>query len=195
MRPIDIRAYKGEIREQGRLLRNSLSPEKRLELDGKIAKNVFRLYQYKPCTTLMIYVSTPIEVNTREIINTALAEGKRVAVPKCTDGTRDMEFYYINSLDELKAGTFGVAEPDETAERLTDFAGCLMILPGIQFDYNGYRIGYGKGYYDRYMSRYTGYSVGLCYDWELRRHLSHGRFDRAVNTVVTDSRIRSCKKV
>lgn len=195
MRSLDIREYKRDIREQGRLLRERLAPDDRRKMDEKIAKNVRRLYQYGPCKTLMIYVSTPIEVSTREIITAALAEGKRVAVPRCRDGTRDMDFYYINSLSELKAGTFGVLEPQSDAEPLLDFTGCLMIVPGIQFDNNGYRIGYGKGYYDRYMSRYTGYSAGLCYDWELRRHLAHGRFDRAVNAVVTDSRIRSCKKV
>ena len=189
----DIREYKKEIRTNARQQREQLDQKVRCELDQKIANNVRRLYQYGPCNTLMIYVSTPIEVNTIPIIEAAFADKKRVAVPKCIPNTRDMEFYYINSLDDLEPGSFSVLEPKENMQMLTDFDKCLMVMPGIQFDANGYRIGYGKGYYDRYMARYTGFSVGLCYDWELRRHLCHGRFDRPVNAIVTDSHIRTCK--
>jgi 5-formyltetrahydrofolate cyclo-ligase len=75
-----------------------------------------------------------------------------------------------------------------------NFDGCLMIVPAIQFDLQGYRLGYGKGYYDRYMSRFTGVSAGLCYIEELRRHMYHGRFDKPVDIIVTDKCIRTCKK-
>lgn len=194
MRNIDIREYKQEIRTKGRVLRAELDREQRAVLDAKIAANVRRLYQYGPCKTVMIYVSTPIEVNTIPIIETAFADGKSVAVPKCIPGTRKMEFYYINSLEDLEPGTFSVLEPKEGLQMVTDFDKCLMIMPGIQFDANGYRIGYGKGYYDRYMAKYPGFSAGLCYDWELRRHLCHGRFDRPVSAIVTDSHIRTCKQ-
>lgn len=193
MRSIDIREYKQEIRNRGRALRAELDSQQRAALDAKIAQNVRRLYQYGPCQTIMIYVSTPIEINTIPIIENALAEGKRVAVPRCIPGTRKMEFYYISSLDDLEPGSFSVMEPKEGLEMLTSFDKCLMIMPGIQFDVNGYRIGYGKGYYDRYMAKFTGFSAGLCYDWELRRHLCHGRFDRPVNAIVTDGHIRTCK--
>lgn len=193
MYPVDIREYKKEIRTKARAIRADLDKEKRVELDKKIAANVRRLYQYGPCKTVMIYVSTAIEVNTIPIIEQALADGKRVAVPKCIPNTRNMEFYYINSLDDLEPGSFSVLEPKSNMEMLTDFEKCLMIMPGIQFDINGYRLGYGKGYYDRYMARYNGFSAGLCYDWELRRHLCHGRYDRPVSAIVTDSHIRTCK--
>ena len=193
MRRVDIREYKQEIRTRGRALRAELDKEQRAALDFKIANNVRKLYQYGPCKTVMIYVSTPIEINTVLIIQMAFADGKRVAVPRCIPGTRKMEFYYITSLDDLEPGSFSVMEPKDDMPMLTDFDKCLMIMPGIQFDTNGYRIGYGKGYYDRYMAKYTGFSAGLCYDWELRRHLCHGRFDRPVSAVVTDSHIRTCK--
>ena len=193
MRPVDIREYKQAIRGQGREIRGKKTGEERRTLDERIAQNVRRLYQYGPCKTLMIYVSTPIEVDTIRIINNALADGKKVAVPKCIPGTRNMEFYYISSIDDLEPGTFSVLEPKEGLKMLNSFEKCLMIIPGIQFDMNGYRIGYGKGYYDRYMARFTGFSAGICYDWELCRHLYRGRFDRPVSAVVTDRHIRTCK--
>lgn len=72
------------------------------------------LWQYKRCRMLLTYVSTAIEVDTRRIIERALADGKQVAVPRCVPGTRDMEFYLIRGLDELEPGTFGVLDPGPT---------------------------------------------------------------------------------
>ncbi len=194
MRPVDIRKYKQSIRESSRARRMEVPTEVRAEQDRRIAQNVRRLRQYPPSGTILIYVSTPIEVDTKRIIENAWADGKRVAVPRCIPDTRLMEFHYITSFDDLKPGMFGVLEPDESLEIVTDFDGCLMIVPAMQFDINGYRLGYGKGYYDRYMSRFSGVSAGLCYIEELRRHMYHGRYDRPVDVIVTDKCIRTCKK-
>ncbi|MBQ8550413.1 MAG: 5-formyltetrahydrofolate cyclo-ligase [Clostridia bacterium] len=194
MRPIDIRQYKQSIRAEGRKRRIEMGEERRRERDGKIAENVRRLHQYAPAGTLLIYVSTPIEIDTKLIIENAFADGKRVAVPRCIPETRLMEFHYITSLEDLSAGSFGVLEPSEDCPIVKDFSGCLMIVPAIQFDISGYRLGYGKGYYDRYMSRFTGVSAGLCYSEEIRRHMYHGRYDKPVDIIVTDRYIRTCKK-
>ena len=194
MRPIDIRQYKQSIREESRKRRTEMGAERRRERDEKIAQNVRRLHQYAPSGTLLIYVSTPIEIDTKKIIENAWADGKRVAVPRCIPETRLMEFHYITSFDDLKPGTFGVLEPDEELPVVTDFYGCLMIVPAMQFDIYGFRLGYGKGYYDRYMSRFTGVSAGLCYCEELRHHMYHGRYDKPVDIIVTDRYIRTCKK-
>ncbi len=194
MRPLDIRKYKQDIREKGRARRAEIPPAQKAYLDGKIADNVRRLRQYAPAKTVLIYVSTAIEIDTKKIIENAWADGKRVAVPRCIPDTRNMEFHYIESFDDLKPGTFGVLEPADTLEMVEKFDGCLMIVPAIQFDMQGYRLGYGKGYYDRYMSRFSGVSAGLCYIEELRRHMYHGRFDKPVDIIVTDKCIRTCKK-
>lgn len=194
MRPLDIRKYKQEIREKSRARRGSIPPQEKVLLDGKIADNVRRLRQYAPAKTILVYVSTTIEIDTKKIIENAWADGKRVAVPRCIPDTRNMDFHFIESFDDLHPGTFGVLEPDETLPIVEVFDGCLMIVPAIQFDLQGYRLGYGKGYYDRYMSRFTGVSAGLCYIEELRRHMYHGRFDKPVDIIVTDKCIRTCKK-
>ena len=105
-----------------------------------------------------------------------------------------MEFHYIDNLESLSVGSFSVLEPDESLPIVTDFSGCLMIVPGMHFDMKGYRIGYGKGYYDRYMVRFTGISAAICYSGELKPFLYHGRYDRHVDIVVTDKRIKTCNK-
>ncbi len=194
MRPIDIRKYKTELRLACRQRRGSMDLEKKQVLDGQIAENVKKLKEYRPAKTLLIYMSTPIEVDTRKIIENAWADGKRVAIPRCIPDTRDMEFHYIDSFDMVAPGTFSVLEPDPSLPVVTDFSGCLMIVPGMQFDMKGYRIGYGKGYYDRYMVRFTGISAGICYSEELKPFMYHGRYDRQVDIVVTDKRIKTCNQ-
>jgi 5-formyltetrahydrofolate cyclo-ligase len=193
MRPIDIRNYKQELRLKCRKKRTEMEAAKKAELDRCIAENVRRLKEYKPANTLLVYMSTSIEVNTVEIIKNAWADGKKVAVPRCIPDSRDMEFHYITTLDCLSPGTFSVLEPSPELPIVTDFSGCLMIVPGMQFDMRGYRIGYGKGYYDRYMVRFGGISAGICYADELKPFMYHGRFDRQVDIVVTDKRIKTCK--
>lgn len=194
MRPIDIRGYKQDLRARSKERRRNMKSEEKQLLDKAVADNVRRLKEYRPAKTILIYMSTPIEVDTIGIIKNAWADGKRVAVPRCIPDTRDMEFHYIDNLECLSEGSFSVLEPDESLPIVTDFSGCLMIVPGMHFDMKGYRIGYGKGYYDRYMVRFTGISAGICYSCELKPFLYHGRYDRHVDIVVTDKRIKTCNK-
>ena len=194
MRPIDIRGYKQELRLRSKERRKAMPQDEKQALDRAVAENVRRLKEYRPAKTILIYMSTPIEVDTVEIIKNAWADGKRVAVPRCIPDTRNMEFHYIDSFDSLSVGSFSVLEPDPSLPVVTDFSGCLMIVPGMHFDMKGYRIGYGKGYYDRYMVRFTGVSAGICYSNELKPFLYHGRYDRHVDVIVTDKRIKTCNK-
>ncbi len=101
-----------------------------------------------------------------------------------------MDFYLINSLDDLKEGTFGVREPDTSkCKKLTDYSNSLIIVPGICFDESGCRIGYGKGYYDIFLKKYPFISVGLCYNSFVLEELPANEHDENVNIIVTDKRI------
>ena len=102
-----------------------------------------------------------------------------------------MEFYEIFSLDELSPGTFGVDEPAaDPARLLPQDPGGLCIVPALCYDDYGYRLGYGKGYYDRYLANYSGIRVGICYAACVRRSLFHGRYDRPVELLITERYIR-----
>lgn len=189
----DIRAVKMELRRNMREYRTSLSAEQKSQFDSSIAQTFYASFAYKQSTTVLTYVSTAIEVDTIAIIEHALSDGKRVACPRCVEGTFQMEFFYIDSLDELSPGTFGVLEPQRDESRmLTDYADSVCVVPGLSFDYLGYRLGYGKGYYDRFLSNYTGSTVGLCYSKCISRKLPHGRFDRAVDQLITEAFVRRC---
>lgn len=187
----DIRPIKSELRQKYRSLRQAMPPEIKAQKDDAIAAQVRRLWQYQRNNVLLIYVSTAIEVDTFRIIRQAIEDGKRVAVPRCVPNTRDMEFYYINSTEELAPGMFGVLEPAINPELLyKEKDGGLCIVPAFSYDWHGFRLGYGKGYYDRFLSRFEGNIVGVCYSECVQRTLPHGRFDRPVELLVTESYLR-----
>lgn len=191
----DIRPIKAGLRQKYKALRAAIPPQEKDRLDEAILARVTSLWQYQRARTLLTYVSTPIEVDTRRLIVRALADGKCVAVPRCVPGTRHMEFYRIASLDELEAGTFGVMEPVPREEnRLTNFSGSVCLVPALSYDWRGFRLGYGKGYYDRFLSKYTGSMIGICYSACVQQTLPHGRFDRPVELLVTERYLRRTNK-
>lgn len=187
----DIRPVKAALREKYRSLRQNMPREIKESYDEAIAKQVRRLYQYKNASILLTYVSTDIEVDTFAIIRQALADGKKVAVPRCVPGTRSMEFYFINGVEELQPGAFNVLEPDPATHVLMeDFSQGLCLVPAFSYDWQGFRLGYGKGYYDRFLSRFQGNIIGICYSTCVQRTLPHGRFDRPVELLVTEKYLR-----
>ncbi len=187
----DIRPVKAALREKYRSIRTSMTADEKNSYDEAIAQQVRRLWQYEKNDTLLVYVSTPIEVDTHAIIEQALRDGKKVAVPRCVSGTRNMEFYFIRSLDDLEPGSFGVLEPNpDKTELMTDFSRGLCIVPAFSYDWSGYRLGYGKGYYDRFLSRFEGNIIGVCYSSCVQRSLPHGRYDRPVELLVTENYLR-----
>lgn len=191
MSPInDIREYKKQLRAQYKAIRKSMNADDKSSADTEILQSVLKQYKYINCETVITYVSTAIEVDTRSLITYSLKIGKKVAVPRCVPNTREMEFYYINSLDELSSGTFGVDEPcPDKSKLVSDFNNSICIVPALSYDRYGYRLGYGGGYYDRFLSKYNGYTVGICYDSCINKKLIHGRYDRATNIVITDKQI------
>ncbi len=187
---IDIRPIKKKLRAEARQMRRGMSPEGKQTLDRKIKNRLLNMWAIRQVDTVLCYVSTDIEVDTREFINALLQMGKRVAVPRCEDGKTEMNFYYINSLDCLSSGSFGVDEPDpQKCVMVGKTEGSVCIVPAFMFDKSGYRLGYGKGYYDRYLSNYKGSTIGICYDENIVDELYHGKYDRTVGLVVTEKEI------
>lgn len=195
MRGLDLKNYKISLRNRYKELRRGLGEEKKKQMDAAIFAKVTRLQVYQNAETVLVYVSTPIEVDTHALIRHALAQGKRVAVPYCIPGTVQMEFYYISSMDELASGTFGVLEPNpETSRKAIRTERALCIMPGLAYDKSGYRLGYGKGYYDRFLSRFQGIKVGICYSACIRGTLPHGRYDVPADLLVSEKYVSRIAK-
>ena len=187
----NLKEYKTELRRHYRRLRAEMEPQARAEMDAAICRRVRGLREYARERVFFTYVSKEGEVDTRALIEKALRDGKRVAVPRCVPGTYEMEFYFIRSPRDLEPGMFGVLEPNpQNCERVEDFSHGLCLVPGWSFDARGYRLGYGKGYYDRFLSRFGGVTAGVCYHNCVRWQLPHGYFDRPVQLLVTDRYLR-----
>ena len=149
-------------------LRASINPQKRQIMNECILVKLLSLTQDLECKLLFSYVSTEFEVDTKNLINLVLCAGIDVAVPKCKDSLNEIEFYRINSISELVKGNFGLLEPlGEPEKKVTHYKNSLCIVPGLCFDIHGNRMGYGKGFYDRFLTNFSGVSAGICYSVQL----------------------------
>lgn len=177
---------KAALRRELSVRRDSL--ENREQLDQAIRERVWALSAYENAEKLLLYLSKGSEPDTWKIFDRALAQGKEVYAPRCLDGQGTMAFYQVKSREELIPGRFGLLEPSpEGRFPLGDPEGALCLVPGLAFDEEGYRLGYGKGYYDRFLAEHPVMAVGLCYKELLLPQLPRGPYDRQVNCLVTEA--------
>ncbi len=168
---------------------------KSTEKDAEIFTLVTGCNAFVNADEIFTYYSVGSEADTVRIIRYALSEGKKVALPKCTDRNGSMDFYYISDSDaSLTDGMFSLKEPD------TDFCikaqgteSSLCIVPALAIDKHGYRLGYGRGYYDRFLSNFKGITVGLCYEECLCDSLPFDKYDIRLNMIITDNKIFELK--
>lgn len=158
--------------------------------DDKIINNLIDNPLFKNANQILCFVSLDDEIYTDDFINYSLKIGKKVAVPKCENEAGIMNFYYINSLDDLEIGSFNVREPKDNNNKIvTNYNDALIIVPGLAFDKEKNRIGYGKGYYDRFLKNNSLNSVGLCYNKFVLNTIPTDEYDVKVDIVITESEI------
>ena len=192
----EIRKKKNDIREKYKALRAEIPAEKKAEMDAKICNSFFSLATYRYAHVLLMYAPKGDEVNIMPIAERALADGKKIAFPRCIPETHDMEYHYVTSPDQLKRGTYGLLEPtpDLPVYNRDSSAPTACIVPALVYDKYGYRLGYGKGYYDRYLGSYIGSKVGMIYSDYIIDSLPKGRFDLSVDFIVTEKGLRVIDK-
>jgi len=179
---MDKKALRREIGEKKRAL-----SEAQIEARSRVlADRLFAAEQYRQCKSLYAYLPFNQEVRTSPIIERAWADGKRVAVPKVVGN--EMVFIWIDSFDNLAPqGAYNITEPIEDGP-VADDATALVLMPGLAFDPEGRRVGYGGGYYDRFLEKEPDHPlVALCYDFQLVDHLEVEAHDVPVDVVITDA--------
>lgn len=144
---------------------------------------ITHLDEFINCSDVLIYYSINDEVDTLGLIRFCLLNSKRVFIPRCNES---MDFYLINGFDDLKLGKYNIME---STSFINDYHNSICITPGICFDKYFYRIGYGKGYYDKFFSNYDGIKIGLCYENCLIDDCFHNELDIPVDIVVTDEKV------
>lgn len=183
MRSSDKKALRKEYAELRKNIRDK-------ELcDKKAFERLVSLDEYKRAEKVFCFVSYGSEIDTHRLIRKALEDNKRVAVPKIRQ-KHIMDFIYISSLSELEKNKYGILEPISDEAASSD-DGTIIIVPGLVFDFNKNRLGYGGGFYDKYLSenKYSK-SIGLCYDIQLltEGELCSDKWDKALDMIVTEGR-------
>ncbi len=184
---------KKELRKLCKSIRKRIGLGERLLFDSMIFTHLINSDLYKSSKTLLIYVSVNNEADTLNIIKYALADGKRVAVPRCNGNI--MNFIELKSFEELSEGDFGIPTVDSDDNKIIDdFSDALCIVPGLGFDRYGNRLGYGGGYYDRFLSCNHVTSVGLCYERCRFDMLPAEEHDIKIDYILTENGLRNSKK-
>lgn len=186
----EIRTQKSEMREKYLAVRMAMPQEQKDAFDNKIHSKLFASITYRHGTDILLYASTRGEADTWAIFDRAISDGKKVAFP-CCNPDNTMTFRYVTSKEQLKARTFGILEPDPECEVCSPCNFSLLIVPGLLYDKSGYRIGYGKGFYDRFLSTFEGVSIGLCYSSFLLPEVPKSRYDRHVDIIITEKGVHA----
>ena len=189
-------ADKSSLRSNYLSVRKAIPTRNRASSDASIRSSLRAFPIFGTAELVLTYVSFGPEVDTRSIIAELLEEGRRVAVPRVSKATRSMDFCEILSPDELEPGVMGILEPASNAEPLTtpELVGSVCLVPGLVFDGAGHRVGYGGGYYDRFLAFYPGDKIALARTTMLSSNpLPVGEHDVPVDFIATESGIWNCR--
>lgn len=182
---------KKEIRSRIKKQRDLLGADECYNMSHEIYKRLMVSELDRDYDNILLYSAIRNEVNTDEYFTYLIDKAKRIYYPRVSGNT--MSFYRVRSLDELNCGSFNIKEPDMTKEYTQADGRALMIVPGLAFSDTGYRIGYGKGFYDRYLSSFTKrdtvMAIGVGYDFQLLSSMTfEDEYDVPLDGVITDKR-------
>lgn len=179
---------KVDIRKNTMKLRNSLTRDELEEYSYKITNRVIKSTVYKKARSIFIYISFGSEVETRNIIEDALISGKKIYVPKTNKKIKEMIAVEINNFNNMTVDKWGILEPSGVDKNNIGKDFDLIIMPGVAFDRNGNRIGYGGGYYDKYIynSRDKYRLLALAYDIQIVQNMEVEVHDIVVDYIVTE---------
>lgn len=185
---------KNHLRSRARAARDAMPPDARAAADAAIAARVAETTVFAEAPAVLSYAAMGSEVATRALIEAALERGKLVALPRVMPGTRLMSWHAIGSLAEVQPGYAGIPEPPDDPATLVDPASldrtALALVPGLLFDAQGFRLGYGGGFYDTFLTTFPGRSLGLARENSIVHDLGElgacASFDRPVGLVATE---------
>lgn len=176
---------KKEIRRYFKSLRDRISDDEKNLWDEKIRENLFNDDCFKKASSIFTYLSLADEVDTRKIIEKAWSLDKKVYIPKILENKK-MVPVLLESFDDLKEGLYKIptSKSNETIDKID-----ISLVPGLSFDKNKYRIGYGGGFYDKYIEGHESFYIGLFYDISESFKLDFEKTDQKLDLIITDKKI------
>ncbi|MDD5172030.1 MAG: 5-formyltetrahydrofolate cyclo-ligase [Candidatus ainarchaeum sp.] len=179
-----VQHLKEALRREMLKKRDSLSKEAAATLADEVAGALFKTERFTEAKRIAFYITKGSEVDTRMMIFRAMQAGKEVLIP-VTD--HKITFYRFSSFSDLKPGKYGILEP-QTRE-IPGGEPDIVIVPGVVFGLCMHRLGYGKGYYDKYLSSSPAYRMGICYDFQVVDKLPVHENDERMDEIITDKRV------
>ena len=180
---------KKDIRKQIFAKRAEINAEFVEQQSNEICRKILAMPQFQLASCIYVYMDYKKEASTRPIIEEAWRLGKRVAAPKVFG--EDMRYFYIRSYDDVAPGYFGIPEPDENRD-LEQAAreDALLLVPGVAFDRERHRCGYGKGFYDRYLSSHPRHAtIAMALDFQIVEEVPFDKYDICPQILVTPTAV------
>ncbi len=189
------RAAKEALRQRFAALRRALNAEARSERSASMSKLLLELPEFAKARVLSAYAPLKFEIDPAVALRAGRADGKVVGLPRAIPGTRDLMLHAYAPEDELVESGFAVREPLVTAPVIEPDEVDLVLVPGLGFDLRGNRLGYGQGFYDRYLPRLTkALRVGLGFELSMLVEVPASEHDVPVDLIVTDRRVIRCER-
>ncbi len=188
------RLEKSVLRTQLVAVRKGFDPVKKVLWDSQITARTLDLLKRYEKRAVLCFIGTNGEIDTKPLIEALWAEGIPVYAPRCQDRDGAMTFFAIKSWADVEEGMYGILEPKALCPPLPNNLSAICILPGLCFSMGGDRLGYGKGYYDRFFAKRDAIKVGICYNecimptWSVEQH------DCNMDWVVTQSDVVHCNE-
>ena len=181
---------KNKIRKQVKETLSTLSRPLYEDYSYKIARTLFADDDWKKAKIIGIYVSRQPEVDTYQIIRKAWEQGKQVVIPRCSPTDKRLSFRTLTEFSQLESVYYGLLEPIEemTAEINAEMID-LIIVPGLGYTRSGYRLGFGGGYYDRFLANYSGKTLSLAFNQQIISHLPIEDHDIPVSKIITNGEV------
>ena len=167
-------------------LRSSISDEKRIEKSKKICKKILNSEEFLNCDTILLYYPIKSEPSVLYLIEEAFSRNISIGFPISIKENYTLDFRIIKGLNDLAVGAYGICEPKKDLPCASFTDKTLCIVPALSFDEKGMRLGYGKGFYDRFLENFNGTSIGVTYSELLCKELPFDQNDIPVNKVFTD---------
>ena len=191
--PNPVREKKNAIREEYKARRRSMDKELRCTRDAKICEHAMGLVSFRFAEYVLLYAALEDEIDVYEIARVALERGKKIAFPRCRKEDHTMKYHIVESLDQLSPDSYGILEPSEDLpvyDPENDAGSAICFVPGLVYDKAGFRVGYGKGFYDRFLSSFKGSSVGVVYSDFILPEVPRGRFDVSVDILLSEKGVK-----
>ena len=191
-----VKKDKDDLRRKYISVREEMDEGEKTKRDEAICSVARGLVSFRYAEYVLLYAATDNEIDVSRIAEYAWEQGKKVAFPRCDTMTHTMKYHIVESLDELAPDSYGIREPSPDLpvfmpEDSTGSAVCFV--PGLVYDRSGYRLGYGKGFYDRYLSAFSGCKIGVVYSDYIIPSVPRGRYDVTVDILLTEKGIRTLK--